>query len=135
MDESSTDSAAGTSNRDNAWQRPANPDTSVAGMAMQRPAKPIGSTGDLMAIQRRFFRLCQEGPDSAGSAIDDYQMRGVSVVRSDNTISVLVGTFIVTGRSPHKREVHKEFCAACGNPFGNMLCRLLLDVGLFFEVD
>ncbi len=50
MDELSTESASGTSNRDNAWQRPANPDTSVAGMALQRPAKPIGSAGDLMAL-------------------------------------------------------------------------------------
>jgi hypothetical protein len=50
MDESSTESAAGTSNRDNARQRPANPDTSVAGMVLQRPAKPIGSAGDLMAL-------------------------------------------------------------------------------------
>ncbi len=38
------------SNRDSDWQRPANPDTSVAGIAQQRPAKPIGSTGDLMAL-------------------------------------------------------------------------------------
>ena len=50
MEESSTESASGMSNRDNAWQRPANPDTSVAGMALQRPANPIGSTGDLMAL-------------------------------------------------------------------------------------
>jgi hypothetical protein len=32
---SNTDSASGMSNWDNAWQRPANPDTSVAGMALQ----------------------------------------------------------------------------------------------------
>ena len=50
MDESSTESAAGTSKRDNAWQRPAIPDTSVAGMVLQRPAKPSGSAGDLMAL-------------------------------------------------------------------------------------
>ena len=50
MEESSTESTSGMSNRDNAWQRPANPDTSVAGMALQRPAKQIGSTGDLMAL-------------------------------------------------------------------------------------
>jgi len=34
------------SNWDKAWQRPANLDSSVAGMALQRPANPIGSTGD-----------------------------------------------------------------------------------------
>ncbi len=50
MDGSNTDSASGMSNWDNAWRRPANPDTSVAGMALQRPAKPIGSIGDLMAL-------------------------------------------------------------------------------------
>ena len=50
MEGSNTDSASGMSNWDNAWQRPANPDTSVAGMALQRPANPIGSTGDLMAL-------------------------------------------------------------------------------------
>jgi hypothetical protein len=50
VEESSTESASGTSNRDNAWQRPANPETSVAGMALQRPAKPSGSAGDLMAL-------------------------------------------------------------------------------------
>ncbi len=50
MDELSTDSASGTFNRDNAWQGPANPDTSVAGMALQRPAKPSGSAGDLMVL-------------------------------------------------------------------------------------
>ena len=50
MDELSTESASGTSKRDNAWQRPANPDTSVAGMALQRPAKPSGSAGDLMVL-------------------------------------------------------------------------------------
>ena len=46
MEGSSTESASGKSNRDNAWQRPANPETSVGGMALQRPANPIGSTGD-----------------------------------------------------------------------------------------
>ena len=50
MEVSSTESASGMSNWDNAWQRPANPDTSAAGMALQRPAKPIGSAGDLMAL-------------------------------------------------------------------------------------
>jgi hypothetical protein len=35
---------------DNAWQRLANPDTSAAGRALQRPAKPIGSAGDLMVL-------------------------------------------------------------------------------------
>jgi hypothetical protein len=50
VDESSTESASGTSKRDNVWQRPANPDTSVAGMALQRPAKPIGSAGDRIAL-------------------------------------------------------------------------------------
>ena len=30
--------------------RPANPETSVGGMALQRPAKPIGSTGDCMVL-------------------------------------------------------------------------------------
>ncbi len=50
MDESSTESALGTFNRANAWQRPANPDTSVAGMVLQRPAKPSGSAGDLMVL-------------------------------------------------------------------------------------
>jgi hypothetical protein len=62
-------------------------------------------------------------------------MRGVSIVRSDYSISVLVGAFIVAGRSPHKREVHKEFRTARGNPFRNVLCSLLSDVGLFFEVN
>jgi hypothetical protein len=32
---SSTESASGMSNWDNAWQRPANPDTSAAGIALQ----------------------------------------------------------------------------------------------------
>ncbi len=50
MEGSNTESALGMSNRDNAWQRPANPNTSVDGMALQRPAKPIGSTGDRMAL-------------------------------------------------------------------------------------
>ncbi len=50
MDESSTESASGTSKRDNAWQRPANPDASETGMVLQRPAKPSGSAGDLMAL-------------------------------------------------------------------------------------
>ena len=30
--------------------RPANPETSVGGMALQRPVKPIGSTGDCMVL-------------------------------------------------------------------------------------
>jgi len=47
---SSTKSALGKSNRDNDWQRPANPETSVDGMALQRPTQPIGSTGDRMAL-------------------------------------------------------------------------------------
>ncbi len=50
MEGSNTESASGMSNCDNAWQRPANPDTSVGGMALQRPAKPIGSTGDRVAF-------------------------------------------------------------------------------------
>jgi hypothetical protein len=50
VEESSTESASDMSSRDNAWQRPANPDTSVGGMALQRPAKLIGSTGDQMVL-------------------------------------------------------------------------------------
>ena len=50
MEVSSTESASGMSNWDNAWQRPANPDTSAAGIALQRPAKPIGSAGDLIVL-------------------------------------------------------------------------------------
>ncbi len=50
MDGLSTESAAGTSKRDNAWQRPAKPDTSVAGIDRQRHAKPSGSAGGLMAL-------------------------------------------------------------------------------------
>ena len=45
-----TESASGMPNRDNDWQRPANPATSVDGMALQRPATPIGSTGDQMIL-------------------------------------------------------------------------------------
>ena len=50
MEGSSTESAAGKSNRDNYWQRPANPETSEGGMALERPAKPIVSTGDQMVL-------------------------------------------------------------------------------------
>ncbi len=50
MEGSSTESASGKSNRDNDWQRPANPETSVGGMAPQRPVKPIGSTGNQMVL-------------------------------------------------------------------------------------
>ena len=38
------------SNRDNDWQRPANPKTSVGGMALQRPVKLAGLTGDQMFL-------------------------------------------------------------------------------------
>jgi hypothetical protein len=41
---------SGMSNRDNDWQRPANPATSVAGMGLQRPAKPIGATADRIVL-------------------------------------------------------------------------------------
>jgi hypothetical protein len=34
----------------NDWQKPANPETSVGGMALQRPAKPTGLTGDQMVL-------------------------------------------------------------------------------------
>ncbi len=50
MEGSRTESATGMSNVDNDWQRPANPDTSVGGMALQRPAKQTGSTGDRMVL-------------------------------------------------------------------------------------
>ena len=50
MEGSSTKSATGMSNVDNDWQRPANPETSVGGMALQRPAKQTGSTGDQMVL-------------------------------------------------------------------------------------
>jgi hypothetical protein len=51
----------------------------------------------------------------------------------------LVGGFvwapiILSGRS-YKPEVHEEFTAALGKAFGRLPCRLLTDVGLFFEVD
>jgi hypothetical protein len=42
--------SSGMFNWDNAWQRHANLDTSVSGMALQRPANPIGSTGDQRAL-------------------------------------------------------------------------------------
>jgi len=38
------------SNKDNAWQRPANLGASVAGMELQRPAKPIGSPLDQVVL-------------------------------------------------------------------------------------
>ena len=50
MEGSSTDSATGLSSMDNDWQRSANPATSVGGMALQRPAKPTGLTGDQMVL-------------------------------------------------------------------------------------
>ena len=50
MEGSRTESTSGMSNRDNDWQRPANTATSVAGMALQRPAKPIGSTEDRIGL-------------------------------------------------------------------------------------
>ncbi len=50
MEGSSTDSATGMSSMDNDWQRPAKPATSVGGMALQRPAKPTGLTGDQMVL-------------------------------------------------------------------------------------
>ena len=59
----------------------------------------------------------------------------MSFIQSDDSISVFVGAFIVAGRGPHKREVHKEFRTTRGNPFCNALRSLLPDVGLFFEVD
>ena len=59
----------------------------------------------------------------------------MSVIQSDDSISVFVGAFIVAGRGPHKREVHKEFRTTCGNPFRDALRSLLSDVGLFFEVN
>ncbi len=46
MEESNTDRAVEISKRDSSWQRPANSVTFIAGMALQRPAKPIGSTRD-----------------------------------------------------------------------------------------
>ena len=50
MEGSSTESASGMSNKDNAWQSPANLGTSVAGMELQRPAKPIGSPLDRVVL-------------------------------------------------------------------------------------
>ncbi len=50
MEGSSTDSATGMSSMDNDWQSPTNPATSVGGMALQRPAKPTGLTGDRMVL-------------------------------------------------------------------------------------
>jgi hypothetical protein len=47
---SRTESATGMSNLDNDWQRSANPKTSVGGMALQRPAKQSGLTGDYMVL-------------------------------------------------------------------------------------
>ena len=47
---SRTESASGMSKKDNAWQRPANRGTSVAGMELQRPAKPIGSPLDRVVL-------------------------------------------------------------------------------------
>ena len=47
---SSTEGTTGMSNVDNDWQRPANPETSVGGMALQRPAKQTGWTGDQMVL-------------------------------------------------------------------------------------
>ena len=45
-----TESTTGMSNVDNDWQRPANPETSVGGMALQRPAKQSSSTRDQMVL-------------------------------------------------------------------------------------
>jgi len=62
---SNTDSALGMSNWDNAWQRPANLDISVAGMALQRPANPIGSTGDRRALAHLISDTLVERPSSS----------------------------------------------------------------------
>ncbi len=50
MEGSRTESATGMSNLDNACQRPANPKTFVGSMALQRPAKQTGLTGDQMVL-------------------------------------------------------------------------------------
>ncbi len=62
MEVSSTESALGMSNWDNAWQRPAKPDTSPAGRALQRPAKPIGSAGELMVLAVGIWSQCPMDP-------------------------------------------------------------------------
>jgi len=46
----STESASGMSNKDNAWQSPANLGTSVADIELQRPVKPIGSPLDRVVL-------------------------------------------------------------------------------------
>ena len=59
MEGSITESATGMSNVDNDWQRPANPETSVGGMAMQRPAKQTGLIGNQMVLAVGIWYLTQ----------------------------------------------------------------------------
>ncbi len=63
MDGSSTESATGISSMDNDWQSSAKPATSVGGMVLQSPAKPVGLIGDRMvlAVGIWYFTLSWRG--------------------------------------------------------------------------
>ena len=68
-----TERATGMSNVDNDWQRPANPETSVGGMALQRPVEQTGSTGDGMVLAVGIWYLI-------------HLWRGLSVVKSASEV-------------------------------------------------
>ncbi len=62
-------------------------------------------------------------------------MSRISIVRHDNTVGGLVGSFVIVRQGPQKAKVHVEFHATRWDAFYSVLCHLFMDVGLFFEVD
>jgi hypothetical protein len=59
----------------------------------------------------------------------------VPVIRLNYMVLGIIRLFVIFHRRPHKTEVHEKFRATTGDMFSCASCQLLVNVGLFFEVE
>jgi hypothetical protein len=86
-------------------------------------------------IEGRVFGCSEKDPDAARGTIHYDKMRGISVVRCDDTVGFLIGAPVVLGRGSHKPKVHEEFSATGRYTFCCSLGGLFANVGLFLEFN
>ena len=86
-------------------------------------------------IEGRVFGCSEKDPDAARGAIHYDKMRGISVVRCDDTVGFLIGAPVVLGGGSHEGKVHVEFRAAGWDTFRRSFSGLFPNVGLFLGIN
>jgi hypothetical protein len=86
-------------------------------------------------VEGGILRFCEEHPCIPICLVNDEEVQGVTIIRTDHPISRFVRTGVVHGGGAHEAKVHLETTFFFGSTNQRGLCRELFDQSLLLMVN